>query len=198
MFERFTADARAAVVDAQTEARGLNHNYIGTEHLLLGLLVTGRGPAAAVLTEAGMSAASVRAGIVRIVGRGDEDVANAAEDLRVLGINLDEVRSNVEATFGPGALELPSRRRRRRWFRRRRNQCGSISPGHIPFTPRAKKVLELALREALMLGHHYIGTEHIALGLLREGDGLAAFILAERWGLDDLRRQLLARIGKVA
>ncbi|BAL87673.1 putative ATP-dependent Clp protease ATP-binding subunit [Actinoplanes missouriensis 431] len=124
MFERFTDRARRVVVLAQEEARLLNHNYIGTEHVLLGLVREGEGV--------------------------------AARSLESLGITLDRVREQVEAIIGQG--QLPA-------------------SGHIPFTPRAKKVLEISLREALQLGHNYIGTEHILLGLIREGDGVAVQVL---------------------
>ncbi len=124
MFERFTDRARRVVVLAQEEARLLNHNYIGTEHILLGLIHEGDGV--------------------------------AARGLESLGINLEAVRSQVVEIIGQGS-QAPS--------------------GHIPFTPRAKKVLELSLREALQLGHNYIGTEHILLGLIREGEGVAAQVL---------------------
>jgi hypothetical protein len=131
MFERFTNRARRVVVLAQEEARLLNHNYIGTEHLLLGILAIGEGTAVRALDE--------------------------------MGITLDIVRQQVEQVIGVGAQEQrPS--------------------GHIPFTPRAKKVLELSLREALRLGHNYIGTEHILLGLIREGNGVAAQILTRLGG----------------
>jgi ATP-dependent Clp protease ATP-binding subunit ClpC len=124
MFQRFTDRARRVVVLAQEEARLLNHNYIGTEHILLGLL--------------------------------NEDEGIAAGALQSLGINLKKVRAQVVEIIGQGA-QAPS--------------------GHIPFTPRAKKVLELSLREALQLGHDYIGAEHILLGLIREGEGVAAQVL---------------------
>jgi ATP-dependent Clp protease ATP-binding subunit ClpC len=124
VFERFTDRARRVVVLAQEEARLLNHNYIGTEHILLGLIHEGEGV--------------------------------AARALESMGINLESVRSQVVEIIGQGA-QAPS--------------------GHIPFTPRAKKVLELSLREALQLGHNYIGTEHILLGLIREGEGVAAQVL---------------------
>jgi ATP-dependent Clp protease ATP-binding subunit ClpC len=130
MFERFTDRARRVVVLAQEEARMLNHNYIGTEHILLGLIHEGEGV--------------------------------AAKALEAMGISLDAVRAQVEETIGQGQT-APS--------------------GHIPFTPRAKKVLELSLREALQLGHNYIGTEHILLGLIREGEGVAAKVL-EKLGAD--------------
>ena len=126
MFERFTDRARRVVVLAQEEARLLNHNYIGTEHILLGLIHEGEGV--------------------------------AARSLEGLGINLESVRSQVVVIIGQGS-QAPS--------------------GHIPFTPRAKKVLELSLREALQLGHNYIGTEHILLGLIREGEGVAAQVLVK-------------------
>jgi ATP-dependent Clp protease ATP-binding subunit ClpC len=124
MFERFTDRARRVVVLAQEEARDLGHNYIGTEHILLGLL------------------------------REREGVA--ARALESLGISLDVARQQVGEIIGTG---------------------GGMPTGHIPFTPRAKKVLELSLREALQLGHNYIGTEHILLGLVREGDGVGAQVL---------------------
>ena len=124
MFERFTDRARRVVVLAQDEARALNHNYIGTEHLLLGLIHEGEGVAAKALESMEVSLDAVRAQVVEIIGEGQ-----------------------------------------------------SAPSGHIPFTPRAKKVLELSLREALQLGHNYIGTEHILLGLLREGEGVAAKVL---------------------
>jgi ATP-dependent Clp protease ATP-binding subunit ClpA len=126
MFERFTDRARRVVVLAQEEARLLDHNYIGTEHILLGLIHEGEGV--------------------------------AAEALNSLGIALDAVRSQVEEIIGQGS---------------------AAPTGHIPFTPRAKKVLELSLRESLQLGHNYIGTEHILLGLVREGEGVAAQVLVK-------------------
>jgi ATP-dependent Clp protease ATP-binding subunit ClpC len=127
MFERFTDRARRVVVLAQEEARELGHNYIGTEHILLGLL--------------------------------REDDGLAARALAAMGIGLDAVRREVRQIIGPGEGEQAA---------------------HIPFTPRAKKVLELSLREALQFGHNYIGTEHILLGLVREGDGVAAQVLVKQ------------------
>src|SRR5215469_7249477 len=139
MFERFTDRARRVVVLAQEEARMLNHNYIGTEHILLGLIHNGEGV--------------------------------AAKALESLGISLDAVRQQVEEIIGQGQ-QAPS--------------------GHIPFTPRAKKVLELSLREALQLGHNYIGTEHILLGLIREGDGVAAQVLVKLGAdLNRVRQQVI-------
>jgi ATP-dependent Clp protease ATP-binding subunit ClpC len=125
MFERFSDRARRVVVLSQEEAALLNHNYIGTEHILLGLV--------------------------------HEDQGVASRALRSVGISLDAVRRQVEEIIGRGPT--PS--------------------GHIPFTPRAKKVLELSLREALQLGHNYIGTEHILLGLVREGEGVGCQALVK-------------------
>ena len=165
MFERFTDRARQAVVDAQQEARSLHHNYIGTEHLLLALTGQRHSVAGKVLESSGVTAEVVRREVLEYVGPGP-GLANA-DALATIGIDLDEVRRRVEETFGPGALE------------RTRAGCGRLGR-HIPFTPRAKKAMELALREALALRHNYIGTEHILLGLLREGQGVAAMILAKR------------------
>src|SRR5438309_3670724 len=141
MFERFTDRARRVVVLAQEEARMLNHNYIGTEHILLGLIHEGEGV--------------------------------AAKALESLGISLEGVRQQVEEIIGQGQ-QAPS--------------------GHIPFTPRAKKVLELSLREALQLGHNYIGTEHILLGLIREGEGVAAQVLVKLGGDPSRLRQQVIQL----
>ena len=142
MFERFTDRARRVVVLAQEEARLLNHNYIGTEHILLGLIHEGEGV--------------------------------ASKALEGLGISLESVREQVQEIIGQGQ-QAPS--------------------GHIPFTPRAKKVLELSLREALQLGHNYIGTEHILLGLIREGEGVAAQVLVKLGAdLGSVRQQVLQLI----
>jgi ATP-dependent Clp protease ATP-binding subunit ClpC len=139
LFERFTDRARRVVVLAQEEARLLNHNYIGTEHILLGLIHEGEGV--------------------------------AAKALESLGISLEAVRAQVEEIIGHG---------------------GQAPSGHIPFTPRAKKVLELSLREALQLGHNYIGTEHILLGLIREGEGVAAQVLVKLGAdLSRVRQQVI-------
>ena len=139
MFERFTDRARRVVVLAQEEARLLNHSYIGTEHILLGLIHEGEGV--------------------------------AAKALESLSISLEAVRNQVEEIIGQG---------------------GSSPSGHIPFTPRAKKVLELSLREALQLGHNYIGTEHILLGLIREGEGVAAQVLVKLGAdLSRVRQQVI-------
>ena len=167
MFERFTDSARQATVDAQLAARRLGHGHIGTEHLLLGLLETD-GIAAQVLRGLGVTPAAVEREIQAEVGRGPLGPGDA-EALGAIGIDLEEVRRRVEASFGPGALQ---------W--RPGRGCGRKVPtfeGRIPFTPRAKKVLELSLREALALKHRYIGTEHLLLGLVREGEGLAMLVL---------------------
>jgi len=139
MFKRFTDRARRVVVLAQDEARRLDHNYVGTEHILLGLIREGEGV--------------------------------AAKALESLGISLDAVRQQVEEIIGQGQ-QAPS--------------------GHIPFTPRAKKVLELSLRESQLLGHNYIGTEHILLGLIREGDGVAPQVLVKLGAdLNRVRQQVI-------
>jgi ATP-dependent Clp protease ATP-binding subunit ClpA len=169
MFERFTDRARKAVTDAQVVARRLGHGKIGTEHLLLGLL-EGDGVAARVLGGLGITSAAVEREVLAEVGRGPLGVEDAAA-LGAIGIDLEEVRRRIEASFGPGAL-----------YWRPGRGCGRgrrlpLAKGHIPFSPRAKKVLELSLREALALKHNYIGSEHILLGLLREGEGLGMLVL---------------------
>lgn len=146
MFERYTDRARRVVMLAQEEARMLKHNYIGTEHLLLGMLAEGEGIACQALVS--------------------------------LGIELEEVRNQVRQVIGIGQ-EAPA--------------------GHIPFTPRAKKVMELSLREGLQLGHNYIGTEHILLGLIREGDGVAAQILVKLGAeLTRVRQQVIQLLSGVS
>jgi ATP-dependent Clp protease ATP-binding subunit ClpA len=166
MFERFTDEARAAVVAAQGEAAELRHGWIGTEHLLLGVLATDGG-GARLLAGFGVDHAGVHEDVVRTIGRGDDDIDPAA--LATLGIDLDAVRERVERAFGPGALS-------------RRGRCGrgGGTGGYIPFTARAKKALELTLREALALGARDLRSEHLVLGLLREGDGVAAQTLGRR------------------
>jgi ATP-dependent Clp protease ATP-binding subunit ClpA len=160
MFERFTTEARQVVVEAQAEARMRHSPRIGTEHLLLGLLAQDT-PSSAVLARHGLTSQVVSAAIA---GTGDLD----ADALTTLGIDLDAVRTSVEASFGPGALDGPP----------------FPSPsGHIPLTPRAKKVLELSLREAIAVKSKTIADGHIALGILREGEGLAAKVFADR-GVD--------------
>jgi ATP-dependent Clp protease ATP-binding subunit ClpA len=165
MFERFTDDARQAVVLAQEEAAALRHGWIGTEHVLLGVLRTG-GDGARLLAGFGVDLAGVRGDVVRIIGRGEDDIDRDA--LATLGIDFDEVRERVERAFGPGAL-----------IRKQRCRRGVIG-AHIPFTARAKKALELTLREAISLGDRDLRAEHLVLGLLREGDGVAAQVLTAR------------------
>ena len=165
MFERFTDDAREAVAAAQTEAGALRHGWIGTEHVLLGVLATGGG-GAQLLAGFGVDAAGVRDDVVRIVGRGEDDIDPDA--LATLGIDLEAIRERVERAFGPGALSRRGRCRR-----------GGVSM-RMPFCRRAKKAIELTLREAISLGDSNLRTEHLVLGLLREGDGVAARVLAER------------------
>ena len=166
MFERFTPEAREVVVLAQDEARSLRHDHIGTEHLLLALLRLDTATTA-VLRRHGLDHDEVAKAVAAHLGGGDLD----AEALRTLGIDLDAVRDVAEATFGPGALDTPGRGRQKE------------SPGHIPFTSRAKKVLELSLREAVAQRSKSIRDGHVALGLLREGQGRAAKVLHDR-GVD--------------
>jgi ATP-dependent Clp protease ATP-binding subunit ClpA len=165
MFERFTEDARQVVVQAQEEARRLHHDHIGTEHVLLGLLDQHGSPTAAVLARHGLTRESTVTAIRAFTSGEGLD----AEALGTVGIDLDAVRDSVEAAFGPGALDVPRGRR--------------APKGHLPFTPRAKKVLELSLREAIALKSKSIADAHIALGLLREGEGLAMKVLHDR-GVD--------------
>ena len=186
MFERFTHAARDVVVRAQEEARDLQQSPIGTQHLLLALLADPAGPVATApaLTARGIDARFVRADVIRLVGPGttpsdplpDADAEDKAA-LKAIGIDLDAVRRAIEENFGPGALRLPrpTTPKRRGLLRRSR----SSTSGHIPFSPRSKKVLELSLREAIRLKHNFIAPEHIVLGILREGQGLAMQILTE-------------------
>ena len=195
MFERFTTQARTVIVTARDEGEQLRHRYIGTEHLLLALLKDGSGIPYTVLTAAGLDHDRVRADIERIVGLerrtfDDGDV----EALHAIGIDLPAVQARIEELFGPGALDPPAPEPRRGLLRRRTSR-----QPRGRFTPRSKKVLELSLREALHLGHDYLGPEHILLGLLREGEGLAAQILTEAGlTIEDLRRQTLAALDKAA
>lgn len=150
----------------------MHHDHVGTEHLLIGLLRVGTGTGRRALDRLQIRLDDVRSEVVGIVGTGCAGLGERdAEALRTIGIDLDEVRSRIESTFGPGALEhdvpLRGRRPRRYGFE------------FIPFTPRAKIVLELALREAVALNHRSLGTEHILLGLVRE-EGLATTILDRR------------------
>jgi ATP-dependent Clp protease ATP-binding subunit ClpA len=195
MFERFTHAAREVVVRAQAEARDLDQSPIGTQHVLLALVADETGPVALALRESGVDEVYVRDEIIRRVssaGTADLDpLPDAdAEDtaaLKAIGIDLDQVRRAIEENFGPGALRLPrdAEPKRKGLFRR------FYSDGHLPFSPRSKKVLELSLREALRLKQNFIAPEHIMLGLLREGQGLAAQILAgKNVDFDRLRADL--------
>ncbi|BCY13788.1 Clp protease N-terminal domain-containing protein [Actinoplanes sp. L3-i22] len=194
MFERFTQGARAVVTGAQQEARDLGHSVIGTEHVLLAVLTRENG-AAVVLHEAGVEGEPVRDAIVRYAGPHDEastapdpDAEDAAA-LKSIGIDLDAVRAAIEENFGAGALRLPRPApKKREIFGKFYAAPGS---GHIPFSRRNKKVLELALREALRLKHKFIAPEHIVLGMIREGEGLAMRILADQGvDFDRLRSEL--------
>jgi ATP-dependent Clp protease ATP-binding subunit ClpA len=167
MFERFTDPARQVVIAAQTESRQLGHRHVGTEHLLLGLLHDPTSIAGLVLIDVGVTAATVRPEVARRLRPGHLD----ADALATLGIDLEAVRRAVEGSFGPGALNGSATGCRRQ----RRGRRNTIS--HTRFTPRSKKVLELSLREALRLHDRETGSEHILLGLLREGRGLAIEIL---------------------
>ena len=202
MFERFTHAARAAVIGAQSEARALNHSPIGTEHLLLAMVADETGPVARALHDRGVDETYVRDRIIEHLGPAVTDLDPLpdadAEDtaaLKAIGIDLDQVRRAVEETFGRGALQLPDVPEPPRRGLLRRRHGGRGGGGHIPFSPRSKKVLELSLREALRLKHNFIAPEHIVLGILREGQGLAMQILAEA-GVDtaklraDLTRSL--------
>ena len=187
MFERFADDARAVVVDAQTQARRLGHNYIGCEHFLLCIASTDT-EVGEVFRQAGVTANGVEAAVVRLVGSPTGAIDRNA--LAAIGIDLDVVRSKIEASLGPHAW-APAAQRRGRWLRRRRCDTGF---GHIPFTPRAKKCLQLSLHEALGLGHHRVGVEHIALALTTMTEGLAPAIFAATGASPaQLRTQLLGR-----
>ncbi len=196
MFERFSTQAREVVMGAREEARELGHRYVGTEHLLLALLVPNRGGAAAILAGAGLDHDRVRAGVTWLVGEPGLSGGDAAA-LRSIGIDLDAIRAKLEQTFGPGALDPEPAARPKGLFRRK--STPSASGDTVRFSDRAKKVLELSLREALRLKHNYIGTEHILLGLIREGNGLAAKIIVDAGlNLADLRRATEQSFGAAA
>lgn len=197
MFERFTPDARAAVVSAQDESRGLARSWIGTEHLLLGLLVAPATVAAATLADFGVTIERGRAAVVDVLNIGDGLGPTDAEALRSLGIDLGEVRRHVEASFGPRALDEPRPPCGRDFFgRRHRPRPGTE---YVPFARRAKQVLEQARREALAREDHQIGTEHVLLGLLAIPGTMALQVLTVL-GADPaaVRTALLDRIGRAA
>ncbi|MEH1164426.1 Clp protease N-terminal domain-containing protein [Micromonospora sp. CPCC 205539] len=184
MFERFTDRARGVVKGAVQEARAEGQRPVGTEHLLLALLADEAGLASRVLTDAGVRADDLRGRIRRHTADGGVGLGAAdAAALREIGIDLAAIVARIEQSFGPDALREAVPAPRRRWGRRR----------HLggPFSPRSKKALELSLREAIRLHHRHIGTEHILLGVLREGQGLGALVLIEAGvDLDDLRRRV--------
>jgi len=196
MFERFTGDARAAVAQAQQQARRLGHRYIGCEHLLLAATSTA-GPASAALREHGVTPEGVETEIVRLVGLGRAANLFSASDreaLASIGIDLDVVRARIEAAFGPDAFTRggPSARpgrpavrknpvallRRARRGGHHQHAPGTTASGHIPFTPRAKKCLELSLREAVARHDNHIGIEHLTLALVGMKDGAVPPILS--------------------
>jgi ATP-dependent Clp protease ATP-binding subunit ClpA len=219
MFERFTTGARSVVRDARAQARELGHRQVGTEHLLLALLQPEGGNASTVLHEFGLTSDGVRAEILKVAGASGAISDADAAALHRIGIDIDAVRAKIEESFGPGALEpdgpghaqarggpgeepshaqvrggagVPSTRGG--LFRRRRGE-----PVADRWNPRSKKVLELSLREALRLKQGFIGTEHILLGLIREGQGLAAQIMVAK-GIDitALRRAVEVSIRSAA
>jgi ATP-dependent Clp protease ATP-binding subunit ClpA len=166
VFERFTTQARSVVTFAQEEARKVGRPNIGTQHLLLGILVAPDTAGARALDALGVGESDVREDVRRLDRDRSAFSDQDADALRSVGIDLDEVRRTVEETFGQGALE-------------RAATAGGRS-GHVPLTPGSKKALELALREAIHLGHRSIGTEHLLLGLVRDDTCSAARILAAR------------------
>jgi ATP-dependent Clp protease ATP-binding subunit ClpA len=202
MFERFTAPARAIVIDSQAVARRLRHERVGTEHLLLALLASATLSSCQELRSAGLTPETAEADLVALVGPPTAERDRAA--LAALGIDVDRVREAVEATFGRGALSTsrPDRRRRHLrwpWTRPRRPAALPGAGRRVPFSPRAKKSLELSLREALRLNHRFIAPEHLALGILREGEGLACALLARRGvSFAALRRSLESAIRPAA
>ena len=228
MFERFTDTARHVVVQAQADARRLGHNHIGCEHLLLAAAAAGE-PASAALRDQGVTPERIEAEILRTIGRGQTAGPLGGLDreaLASIGIDLDAVRARIEAAFGPDALTpaLPAacRSRRPAWGkgplaeltrrRARRNaplpagpprqrpaSAGSAPGGHISFTPRAKKSLELSMREAKALHDTCIGVQHLTLALLAMKDGMVPVILSALGApATPLRAAILARYRKAS
>jgi ATP-dependent Clp protease ATP-binding subunit ClpA len=221
MFERFTDGARQVVVQAQANARRLGHTYIGCEHLLLATVATGE-PASVIMRDHGVTPERVEAEILHVIGRGSAESADPLggldrEALAAIGIDLDVVRSRIEAAFGPDALSRAvlahkravagaCRRGRhpalgkgpvarlmhhRRFRAARRGAPAGLAPyvqapltrdpvpgRHLPFTPRAKKILQLSLREAVAQNDSYIGIQHLTLALLAVQDGVVPVILS--------------------
>jgi ATP-dependent Clp protease ATP-binding subunit ClpA len=193
VFERFSPSARETVVAARSEARRLRHQYVGTEHLLLGLVDAAREDgahgasttiAATVLTASGLNAVYIRSQIIRLVGDGANGLGDdEASALHSIGIDLDAVRSRLEESFGEGVLDRPG---------------PEPTASRTPFTARAKKALGLSVREARQLGSGTLQPEHILLGLTREGAGVAAMILTTKAPLPTLRERVLAELGTAA
>jgi ATP-dependent Clp protease ATP-binding subunit ClpA len=190
VFERFSPSARETVVAARSEARRLQHPYVGTEHLLLGLVDAAREYgadggsttiAATVLSASGLDAVYIRSQIIRLVGDGANGLGDEeASALQSIGIDLDAVRSRLEESFGEGVLDRPG---------------PGPTDSRTPFTARAKKVLGLSAREARQLGSGSLEPEHILLGLIREGAGVAAMILTTKAPLATFRERVLAELG---
>jgi len=181
MFERFTDRARRVLALAQEEAAALGHNFFGTEHILLGLVREPDGIAGHVLREHGVTYEAVRRAVLEAVGPGARATGlRDADALAAIGIDLGAVVAAVEDAFGKGALDRPKPGRGR---------------GRPRFAPRAKMVIELALREALTLGHNYIGTEHLLLAILRLGEGVAVAVVEQLAASStDLRADVIARL----
>ncbi|MEV8630154.1 Clp protease N-terminal domain-containing protein [Streptosporangium sp. NPDC051023] len=184
MFERFHQDARQAVVLAQENARRLHHGHIGTEHLLLGLLDQRATLSARVLGRHGLDYEGAYQAVTRLIPQRPTETLDA-EALESIGIDLSAIREKVEAAFGPGSLDRAPVTTRR----------GRLSGRHIPLTSRAKKTLELSLRETLALGQKSIQDGHLLLGLLREGGGLASRVIADA-GIDagTLRQEIVLEL----
>jgi ATP-dependent Clp protease ATP-binding subunit ClpA len=163
MFERFTDEARAVVMAAVAEARAERTSHVGTQHLLLAILAQPASTSAVVLGRHGIDPDGVRTRLYALKSDAAGDDLDP-DALRAIGIDLDAVRASVESSFGPGTLDVPAGSGKRRG-------------GHVPFSPRSKKVLELSLREAIRLKQSSISDAHILLGIIREGEGLATQVL---------------------
>jgi ATP-dependent Clp protease ATP-binding subunit ClpA len=182
MFERFSDEARTVVTQAVVEAKEAHAVRVGTQHLLLAMLARPDSASGRALRTQGLDLARARSVLAGLESRLPVDDLDP-DALRAIGIDLDSVRASVEATFGEGTLDVPAGQGVRRRL------------GHLPFSPRSKKTLELSLREAIRLRQSFIGDAHILLGILREGDGLAAQVLHEA-GVDlpTLRTDLEAEL----